>query len=371
MSWIKVVSINIAITFSLLGFLLLTPPILFYLSKSIEALNFDAETDKRSSLDLYLEHDWVNDHFAEYSQLSSTYYDFITWRRDDFQGKTININNGIRNTNKTYNQNSSKYWFFGGSTTWGTGVSDDFTYPSLFAKYTGHDVTNFGESGYIARQSVAYLSNYLIRNNIQDLSDTNVIFYDGVNDVLQRCRHEISSLGTGREAQIQEILFLNGASKYGFSRLFSQLQDFLSSMLNKIFYNSTEASYFKDQYICSTDSTRSFEIAESLVNTWQIASDLVRSRGGSFTAVLRPVAFIGIPNIAYLEIDSPNNINLAAQYHAVYPLIIEIAKERNIRFVNLSSAYDQCANCYIDFCHVGPEGHKILTRKLISLFDKH
>ena len=44
------------------------------------------------------------------------------------------------------------------------GVNDINTYSSMFAKLTGTKVTNFGETGYIARQSLAYLNNYIIKN---------------------------------------------------------------------------------------------------------------------------------------------------------------------------------------------------------------
>ncbi|MDC1141431.1 hypothetical protein OAT48_04985 [Gammaproteobacteria bacterium] len=368
MSWIKVIAINIIITFSLLGLLLLTPSFVFYVSQIAKTFNGFSETDSRASLDLYSEYEWANNYFIESSEISTTYFDFITWRRDDYRGNTININNGIRKTINTSNHSSSRFWFFGGSTTWGTGVNDEFTYPSLFAQSTSYHATNFGETGYIARQSLAYLNNHLIRNNIQDLTNIKIVFYDGVNDVLHRCRREISSLGTGRENQIQNMLYSSGGQKFGLSRTFSQLQDFLVSVFNKIFPDPIGAAYAKENYVCATNRTRAIEIAESLVNTWQIASDLVISRGGDFTAILQPVAFIGNSDISYLELNSLNDRSLAAQYKAVYPLIIEIATKRNIRFVDLTSTYDQCTNCYIDFCHTGPQGHERLTRRLVSLF---
>lgn len=370
MNWIKVIAINLAITFSLLGLLLLTPPFVFYISEVAKTFNGFTKEDSRASLDIYSEYEWANTHFIESGELPTTYFDFITWRRDDYRGNTINIENGLRKTINRSNQDLTRFWFFGGSTTWGTGVNDEFTYPSLFSQSTSHHAINFGETGYIARQSLAYLNNYLIRSDIQDLTNVKIVFYDGVNDILHRCRSEISSLGTGRENQIQNILSSNRDTKFGFSRTFSQVQEFLQSALNKIFSNSIGATSPKGQYICATNATRAMEIAESLVNTWQITSDLVKSRGGDFTAMLQPVAFIGNVDISYLGLNSNNDLNLAAQYRAVYPLVIEIANKRNIRFIDLTSTYDQCTNCYIDFCHVGPQGNEILSRKLVSIFNK-
>ena len=57
--------------------------------------------------------------------------------------------------------------------------------------------TNFGESGYVARQSLAYLQNLYVLGFSDKKS---IVFYDGVNDVQVRCRSEpIRSLSTERE----------------------------------------------------------------------------------------------------------------------------------------------------------------------------
>ena len=132
--------------------------------------------------------------------LTTSYHDFFTWRRNDLKGITVNIDNGIR---RTFNGNKQKgkgkeFWFFGGSPTWGTGVSDEYTIPSMFSQLTGYFTINFGETGYIANQSAKYLSNYLIQNKVTGMTDINVVFYDGANDVVMRC--EVSGLSTTRRA---------------------------------------------------------------------------------------------------------------------------------------------------------------------------
>ena len=119
-------------------------------------------------------------------------------------------------------------------------------------------------------------------------------------------------------------------------------------------------------YACSSDPRRAEEVAKTLIETWQVASDLVTKRGGRFTAILQPVAFIGSPNIDYLELNSANDLALSIQYETVYPLIRQFAAAANIDFVDLSTVYDNCDNCYIDFCHVGPQGHQLLVDNLVK-----
>ena len=376
MSWIKVILINIGIAFSLLGMLLMAPPISYSIYSLVSGKDGGVSSDQRGELFIYEQLPWAKTHFEEFSALPTTYYDFITWRRNDFAGETINIVNGIRTTIGSQAQNSKKehYYFFGGSTTWGTGVNDANTYPSLFAQIANVSVTNLGETAYIARQSLAYLNNYIINNSIDDMSRKHVVFYDGINDVFHRCRSEISGLATGRESQIQKRLSQptklsrSRGDEFSFLKTFSQITELLSSITRKL--GLTDNTYTTENYYsCALDAERAEEVATTLVNTWLAASELVKSKGGEFTAVLQPVAYLGNPIIKYLNLTTPNDMALAEQYSAVYPLVMEMAEKRNIRFINLTQVYDGCGNCYIDFCHVGPQGHQILVPNLIKHLD--
>jgi hypothetical protein len=369
MSWIKVIFFNIFTTFSLLGALLLTPPLVYYVYSFTSSNGVESSsTDIRANLDLYSDFAWADKSFFEFSNLNTTYYDYITWRRDDFVGETVNISNGLRVTTAPQNRNSniSDYYFFGGSTTWGTGVNDANTYPSIFAQRFETQAINFGESGYIARQSLAFLNNFLVENSMSDLSERHVVFYDGVNDVAGRCRSEINGLGTLREHQIQNSLSSQkGNEKYSFGKVFEQLTQFLQAVTRRLGEN--DASLVAEStYSCSSDSKRAEDIARTLVETWQLASDTVVQRGGSFTAILQPVAFIGNPNVDYLELTNSNDLALKMQFESVYPLVRKFAEAANINFIDLSSVYDSCENCYIDFCHVGPQAHQILVESLVN-----
>lgn len=377
MSWIKVIFINIFITFSLLGMLFLSPPVAYYVYSLISTNSVDnPSSDIKLSLDLYTDIPWVDSHYNELSKLNTTYYDYITWRREDFVGETINISNGLRLTTVPQNRNSnvSDYYFFGGSTTWGTGVNDANTYPSIFAQRLETHVINFGETGYTARQSLAFLNNFLVETSMSDLSGKHIVFYDGVNEVAHRCRSEINGLGTGREHQIQNSLSQNSLSqksneKYSFAKAFEQLTQFLQEVTRRLgAQNASSAT--ERTYGCASDPNRAEEVAKTLVETWQVASDLVKHRGGNFTAILQPVAFVGNPNIDYLELTSSKDLVLSMQYEVVYPLIRQFVADKNINFIDLSSVFDDCDNCYIDFCHVGPQAHHILVDSLVSKLGK-
>lgn len=106
---------------------------------------------------------------------------YTHWRRKAFAGGYINIDeDGIRFTPKQPSPGAKKVFVFGGSTTWGTGVADADTIPALLQKRLGrgYNVTNYGESSYVAAQELNVLLELLARGERPDI----VIFYDGVND---------------------------------------------------------------------------------------------------------------------------------------------------------------------------------------------
>lgn len=363
MSLIKILFYNVFIFFALVGICLLAPPFIYW---SHETLNQISETDSNPiQWDWYTELAWSSNYWMEFNQLSMSYQDYVSWRRDDFEGETINIKQGLRLTTHSYDSNKSRreYWFFGGSTTWGTGVNDSNTYPSIFANFVREKVANFGETGYIARQSLALLVNHIVTNDLTDLAHLNVVFYDGVNDVASRCRKENSKMGTSRDKTFQNKIEV---TDFGYPRLFGQLNDFLGVVLRRVDSSSLSKNTFYD---CSSDEGRAFEVAETLVNTWQMASDIVESRGGTFVAVLQPVAYFRNPDVNYLDLSGDNDLALKEQYQTVYPLILRLARSKSFRFIDLTKAYDECATCYLDFCHVGPKAHEILVPKLAKAIN--
>ncbi len=81
----------------------LAPPVLFNLyiifaKSGVISTNLDS----RSKLDIYSDYTWAEQHFLEFNSLSTSYYDYVTWRRSDFIGKTINIRNGLRKTTNVH-----------------------------------------------------------------------------------------------------------------------------------------------------------------------------------------------------------------------------------------------------------------------------
>ena len=351
---IKVIIYNILLCFALLGALFLAPPVLYLV------WNMDGEIDQdsRASLSLYKDYDWAVRHFYELAELPSVYYDYFTWRRGDYNGETITIENGIRitPTNPSATKEKSEFWFFGGSTTWGTGVDDRNTYPALFAEKHQVRVKNFGESGYVSQQSMAYLQ-LIEGRTIHD--NVVIVFYDGINDIYFHCQRGSMDLASSRQEVIREYVRRSSdRMKFRFERTFSQLFD----MTQRIVGQRTIAA--EDLFGCHDNPEHAKFVARTLVETWRHAQLLSEARGLKFYAILQPAAFSNTNYISYLDVTTPSFAATTKQHLAVYPLIRKYAKDAGISFVDLSSSYDGCINCYIDFSHVTPHAHHLLVKDL-------
>jgi len=146
----------------------------------------ESTIDARASLPAYVSSPWADEYFAELSATRRWEYEpFAGWRREDFVGDFVNVQDGIRQSWESPRTSSGRLtvWMFGGSTTWGTGQRDDHTIPSSIARLA-HDagldveVVNYGESAHLIWQEVQTLEAALLTGDKPDLA----IFYDGVNE---------------------------------------------------------------------------------------------------------------------------------------------------------------------------------------------
>ncbi len=108
---------------------------------------------------------------------------FVYFRRKPYAGKLIHVDaHGFRATvNPSESKTLRSVWLFGGSTVWGTGVSDAHTLASELARLASMHVLNFGETGYVSAQSqLAFMASL----RCADAARPDVaVFVDGVNDV--------------------------------------------------------------------------------------------------------------------------------------------------------------------------------------------
>jgi len=119
------------------------------------------------------------------------YKPWVQFQNPPFHGTFLNVNEqGFRKTKepRPYSGEPIKIYVFGGSTTFGYGMPDDYTIPSyiqkiLEQKYPNKDflVKNYGQGFYYSSQEMLLLISLIKDGDIPDWA----IFIDGANDTYQ------------------------------------------------------------------------------------------------------------------------------------------------------------------------------------------
>ena len=297
--------------------------------------------------------------FGEYDNLTKGYYEsFYAWRRPETANTTININaSGQRVTYRPEGTDpDKKIAFFGGSTTWGTGADDMSTIPSYVAKQLPEfEATNFGETGYIAHQSL----NRFLKHYFEGYRPEVVVFYDGVNDVWNKCRSELNPFAHSREFEIRTTLSETGTtSPDSFWAVVGPIRNLAGKVSRTL---DSRARSSTDFYDCHEDAQKAEQIARVLLSDWQIMKNIVEGYGGEFIGILQPHAFVSKTPLEHLDLDP----TLGEQYDAVYPKVIDLLDSEfpDLRpnFVDLTHALDTDEYVYIDWCHLSPNGNEMVA----------
>jgi hypothetical protein len=145
---------------------------------------------------------------------------YVYFRRKPYQGKLIHVDaHGFRATVNPPGAVTA-VWVFGGSTVWGTGVSDANTVASALARAGALHVANFGETGYVSAQSqLAFMAALRCPEAAKPAV---AVFIDGVNDVY-------SALQAGRAGWPQNES--NRSAEFNSSRDASAIAQVLSQRL--------------------------------------------------------------------------------------------------------------------------------------------
>lgn len=353
---VRLLAINALVLALLLALLAVLPPAAVDLYKLVRG----GVADPRARLPIYDQLDWAAQHFEEFAALRTRYQDFIGWRRQPFAGTTITIDEaGYRRHPGGAGMNESEVWVFGGSAVWGPGVTDAGTIPARLQALSARPSFNFGEAAYTAHQSY----NLLMKAYLLGGRPRQVVFYDGVNEVVHKCRAELGFYSTAQEAVIRDRL---GGVTDGRSLLlevYAPTLGVLQKLADKVWAPSaTDPAALFD---CHSDAAKTQRIAAALLQDWALAKALVESQGGRFLAVLQPVAHWGAPNLQHLDAVR-NDTVLRQQYQAVYTEIQRQLAQSELKPLDLTGVHDGDERLYIDFCHVSPAGNERVARRIAA-----
>ena len=326
--------------------------------------------DKRGLLPNYKGVDWGELFFKEYAELESEYRSYYGWRRLPYRGKTINIDSsGLR---KTVQQNGSDSLslavFLGGSTIWGTGVSDEYTIPSLFANDSkwNYKAINYGESAYTAYQGLQFLQLKVI----EGVKPQIVVSYDGVNNSPVRIKTPYSHK---REKQIKHKM--KGADRiiHPNPKLLTSTRILMPRMLSSFRNKMANNSVGKEEFIIEIPvftAEQNRAAAIELLESWLQMDQLCNQMGAEFYCVLQPNPFVGKPDTTnfYKTLNHHRYYQNGYEYYNdVFQLLDSnryISLKKN--FIDLTQSLNEKQHVYIDFCHLSPNGNKVIADLLLE-----
>jgi hypothetical protein len=314
---------------------------------------------RQAKLPNYAGVDWARTHFVELHSQSTGYVSYLGWRRQPFKGSTINIAGpyGQRETVGPGAPDKPSVYFFGGSTMWGTGADDANTIPSLVTQLGGFRSQNYGEGAYTAHQGLMLLIELLQDGHRPDV----VVFYDGVNEVAQKCRSELTPKSHAREGRIRAALAATSADKtYDLRYMAGPLLAAARELADGLGLRSQDRTFN-----CHIDPRKARQIAENLTQDWDVARRLVQSYGGKFIGILQPVAYYSDTKNDHVRLPELQR----RQYEAVYPLIKQKMVGRP-DFYDFTGVLDHPEYIYIDFSHLSPNGNRYVARKLVEVLEK-
>jgi lysophospholipase L1-like esterase len=361
-SILKIVLINLMV---LIGLIL---SLLFLMSLAGDSFNFAKtfvpKADKRADLPAYKNHEKARRIYEDQRISNSEYVPFTEWRQPQYTSENLNIDeNGYRQhtigiANKP---NSQTLGFFGGSTVWGTGVDDNGTLPAQFDAITDQfTVTNYGERGYTSLQNLIDLMKLMNQNKPPNTA----IFFEGFNDVWVHCNEIVSPSLNGHleERHIQSALNRAEKKNYVFNNIIAPIMSLALEVIGGQ-ENAQSAS-------CSNNPARAEAVAELIVRNMEMGHALVSSYEGKFYAFLQPHAYVGHPRIDHLGLDAPDRLIQRKQFDAVYPLVQEKIRNREINwFFDISDAIDGDTYLLVDHAHVTDEGNRIIAEAIKQKID--
>ncbi len=154
---------------------------------------------------------WIDAYWNEHQDSRHTQWiSYVYWRRRPFDGELIDIDaHGFRVTPSPASPPLRTIWLFGGSTAWGTGNRNEGTLAAQLqriyaerAPELGVRVLNFGESGYVSRQSLAAFQSALA---CPEPAADMAIFLDGANDVFAGVQEGAAGLPQNEDNRRREF----------------------------------------------------------------------------------------------------------------------------------------------------------------------
>ncbi|HLO89868.1 MAG TPA: hypothetical protein VK172_01765 [Lentimicrobium sp.] len=307
----------------------------------------------------------------------------------------------IRYDRKVNRENASKYingsvWVFGGSTTFGQGVSDNETISAFLNMLdTSNTYLNFGVHAYHQSNEIEKLL-LLLKKGYKPKS---VIFIDGLNDVIRMIETNFHPMETPSLAKSAYNSDYNIATKETGNTVIKQMpvtrllrlyfgkkkgpDDNLQLPWNKYddvydennLYNKDAKQHFQSTLLRSPykdiDTIGlnyiTWKLQEMYTRNYDFIDHISKAYGFDFTIYYQPIGILSSENQFWKEMKSSRLTPLYRNFNYVIPKIKKSIIEWNYpHFIDITALEDSCSGCYVDLTHYNAQLNKLIARKILA-----
>ena len=285
------------------------------------------------------------------------------WLPEDRSGRYINIEGGRRKTTGSGAEHPHHIWMFGGSTMMGAEVPDDMTIPSALQRHVdegngGFTVENLGSTTITSMHQL-----FKLRTMTPVKAGDVVVFYDGVNDVIQSLYYQAPG-GTMAAADRRTIDNIPRPVRWVYSALDGR-SSFVHRFLSPISPAAVTMQVTDEEIVA---------LEESYLSTIREADAFTRARGATFLHFLQPNLYTVSRPSPYEQSVLENGwlypIGLKQVYAVGYPALrraMHRAAAAGIRSVDISDAFDRrTREIFLDFCHVTEQGNELAAAAIFG-----
>ncbi|MGE5456751.1 MAG: hypothetical protein ACM3RX_00185, partial [Methanococcaceae archaeon] len=290
-------------------------------------------------------------------------------------------------------------WVFGGSTTYGQGVSDNETISAYLNKLdTSETYLNFGVHAYHQSNEIEKLLLLLKKG----YKPKRVIFIDGLNDVIRMVETNFHPLETPALAKSAYNSDYNIATNETGNTIVKQLpvtrliRSFLGKQKgpdenlqlpwNKYddvydennLYHKNAKQHFQSTILRSPykeiDTSGlnyvNWKLKEMYARNYDFIDHISKAYGFNFTIYYQPIGVLSPNNPFWKDLKTSKETPLYRNSIYIIPKIKKSFIQSDYpNFIDLTSLQDSCIGCYVDLTHYSPRLNEMIAR-MITEYDK-
>ncbi|MCK4664758.1 MAG: SGNH/GDSL hydrolase family protein [Bacteroidales bacterium] len=291
------------------------------------------------------------------------YEPYFLFKHGDVESKSFNIENGFRKTINKIDSNTAlnmNIFMFGGSTMFCQSSKDQYTIPSVVSDLLNKNsdslnfiINNYSAGGYLNDQEVILMVRLLMEGKIPDI----VIFYDGVNDV-------INKVSRGQPHYLYRSF--DRSEKYApfFLRLINAISS--RSSIVKLIRGGGEV-YASDKNVLKQ---RIEKMMSDYTNNIEFVKKLSESFGFDYYFLWQPNILTTKKKLTDFELSILQN-DQTKQIKQAYLLAQNYLLESPIidkKFFDLTNVFDNTDETVLmDFAHVNSIGHEVVANRIYNI----